>query len=186
MADSRESAPSEAQPEAGEAAQGDPALCLDPADVDLRHSERGVLCGEVNGTAYPHLSLIRAFPLSYPEGYLALGAKEGDETREIGMIHSLSELDGRSRAAAERELRIRYLVPLVTRIRAIRQEPAFWRWNILTDRGPAELIMRNIHEHVRSIGPRRLLITDVDGRRFELRDTARLDGRSQALLRRYL
>ncbi|MCL6445716.1 MAG: DUF1854 domain-containing protein [Alicyclobacillus sp.] len=162
------------------------AKYLDADAVRLRHGERGVLEGDIDGETYPHLSLVRAFPLSKADGYLAVLAHTGEDVKEVGMIRSLAALDDESRQAAERELQLRYVVPRITRIDQIRQEPAFWRWRVETDRGPVELIMRNIHEHVRSAGPGRLLITDVDGRRFELADIGRLDTRSRALLRRYL
>lgn len=162
------------------------AKYIDPSNVILRHGKRGVLEGEIEGDVYPHLSLTRAFPLSMADGYLAILAHAGEDVSEVGMIRSLEALNETSRQAAERELCLRYVVPVITSIVQIRQEPAFWRLKVQTDRGPAELIMRNIHEHVRNIGERRLLITDIDGRRFEFHDTARLDARSKSLIRRYL
>lgn len=162
------------------------AKYIDSANVILRHNERGVLEGEIEGTAYPHLSLTRAFPLSMADGYLAILAHTGEDVDEVGMIRTLESLDKASRQAAERELGLHYVVPIITRIVQIRQEAAFWRLNVETDRGPAEIIMRNIHEHVRNIGKRRLLITDTEGRRFEFHDTARLDAHSKNLIRRYL
>lgn len=159
---------------------------LNPGSVYLTMAETGVLEGSIEGQRYTHLSLSRALPLSLPRQYLAILSHEEKEPKEVGMIRNLDDLDGLSKSAAEQELQLRYVVPTITRILSIKQEPAFWRWTIETDRGPAELIMRNIHEHVRVMGPSRLILTGVDGRRFELANTSSLDGHSKYLLRRYM
>ncbi len=162
------------------------AKYLNPSSIRLSKSKNGVLEGYVEGKRYAHLSLSRAFPLSLPRQYLAILSHEDKEPQEVGMIRDLDHLDHQSKSAAEQELQLRYVVPTITSIQSIKQEPAFWRWTIETDRGPAELIMRNIHEHVRVMGSSRLILTGVDGRRFELADASTLDGHSKYLLRRYL
>lgn len=162
------------------------AKYLDPGSVRLSRTENGVLEGFIEGERYAHLSLSRGFPLSLPRQYLAILSHEEKEPKEVGMIRNLDNLDEQSKSAAEQELQLRYVVPTITRIHSIKQEPALWRWKIETDRGPAELIMRNIHEHVRVMGSSRLILTGVDGRRFELANASSLDGHSKYLLRRYM
>lgn len=162
------------------------AKYLNPSSIRLLKSANGVLEGTIEGARYAHLSLSRAFPLALPTQYLAVLSHEEKEPKEVGMIRNLDHLDDQSKSAAEQELQLRYVVPTITRILSIKQEPAFWRWTIETDRGPAELIMRNIHEHVRVMGSSRLILTGVDGRRFELANALSLDGHSKYLLRRYL
>lgn len=162
------------------------ATYLEPANVRFFHGSRGVLEGEIAGQFYKHLSLTRAFPLAMANLYLAVLSHEDKEPQEIGMLRRLDELDEDSRLAAERALMLHYVVPTITRIDTIKQETAFWRWKVQTNRGPATLIMRNIHDHVRVLSSDRLLITDVDGRRFELPDVQELDGHSRGLIRRYL
>ncbi|BFH14257.1 DUF1854 domain-containing protein [Paenibacillus melissococcoides] len=86
------------------------------------------------------------------------------------------ELDEESRRELLKELRMRYFLPQVSRIVQVRQHHDVWIWQLETDAGPMRMIMPNLHEHVQAHGVSRLILTDVNGRRAEIRDLQALDG----------
>ena len=166
---------------------------LDPGVVRLHRGSTGVLRATVDGErACSHLqvSVFRAFPLSDPEEWVVLLDSQG---REIGTLRNPGDLDPESMVLLREELELRYLTPHVTEVLEIREETAEgggWTpamvWELATDRGRVRLRLPNLADHVRGLGPGRLLLTDREGRRVEIHDAHALPQASRAWLGRYL
>lgn len=119
-----------------------------------------------------------AAPLSHPGRYLSL--VDGKD-REIVLLDSLEELPEVERRIVEEELRRRYLTARVTRIDAVKTEFGVTYWSVQTDRGPRELVTQSLQENANWLAPGHLLVTDVDGNRFEV-ELVKLDERSRLLV----
>lgn len=161
---------------------------LDAGLVRLRRGPQGELQATVGERSYLRVSCARAFPLSQPDGWVAL--RDGDG-KEIGLLHGLDGLDAESRCLVEEDLRLRYFTPQVTQILDLRDELTGGRsggvvWELMTDRGPARLHMPNTNEHIQVLGGGRLLLSDRAGQRFEIADLSRLDAGSRRLLSRFV
>ncbi len=162
---------------------------LDPAEVRLHRGPTGVLRGTLPDRSYLQVSVYRAFPLSAPDEWVVL--MNGDS--EIGSLRDAALLDSDSVALVREELELRYQVPHVSevvRVSEDRLEGGSWTpgliWDLVTDRGPVRLHMPTLNEHVRPLGPGRLLLLDRDGARCEVADIAALPAASRALLMRYV
>ncbi len=161
---------------------------LDPAATSLRRGPSGDLRLVTPEVAHLWVRCYRAFPLSAPDGWVVFFDKAGGH---IGLMESLTGLDPESAALCREELELRYVVPLVREVRAIREEFGENRWNpaqvwdVDTDRGPLRLHLPNLADHIRAVGEGRLLFTDRDQRRCLLRPVD-LSPRSRALVGRYL
>ena len=116
-----------------------------------------------------------AAPLSHPKKYLSL--MDGKD-REILMVHDLDELDADNREIIENELRRRYLNAKVRRIEHVKTEYGITYWTVDTDRGSRELVTQSLQENANWLTPDQLLLTDVDGNRFEI-VVSQLDPQSQ-------
>jgi hypothetical protein len=142
------------------------------------------------GVRYPRVSLRRSFPLSAQNTFVVVRIPEverPDLLQELGVIADCRELDDASRRAVERELDLFYLVPVVQIIHSIREEFGFLYWDVDSDRGPKQFIMRDsIIGQVRQVGAGRWLIIDINQTRYEIRDYETLDQKSQDLLSRFL
>ncbi len=166
---------------------------LDPAMLRLHRGPTGVLRATADGEhacSYLQVSVHRAFPLSDPAEWIVL---LDSQSREIGTLRSLRDLDGASAALVQEELDLRYLTPHVTEVLEIREETAEgggWTpamvWELATDRGRVRLRLPNLVDHVRGLGPGRLLLSDREGRRVEIEDVTALPRGSRAWLGRYL
>ena len=169
---------------------GDAPWILSPPEVRLERGPTGALRCSLPDRCHLQVAAFRAFPLTAPEEWTVLldGAN-----REIGTLGSLEGMDPASAALLREELDLRYLVPHVVAIHKIsedRLEGGHWRpgliWEVETDRGLMRLRMPTLAEHVRALGPGRLLLLDRDGARCEIPDVDALPAPSRAQLQRYL
>ena len=127
--------------------------------------------------SYLKVKVVRAAPLSHPTRYICLlDAKD----EEICMIDDLNSLNREMRALIEEELDRRYLTATIQRVNAVRNEYGTSYWDVQTDRGPREFVVQNVSENAQWLGDHRLLITDVDGNRFEIPHLNALDKKSLA------
>jgi hypothetical protein len=129
------------------------------------------------------VAVVRSFPLSEPSRFLSVRDGEG---KEVGLIADPAQLRSDDRALVERELDRRYLVPSVTRIVSARERFGTVDWTMETDRGVVRFTTRNLRENVQRPGPGRIILNDVDGNRYDIREVDRLSRGSQDLLFRHL
>lgn len=165
-----------------------------PGSVRLHRGPTGVLRATVEDgrtRSYLHVLVYRAFPLSEPAQWVVFMDGQG---KEIGMIEDPAALAAESAALCAEELELRYLTPHVTVVNEIREDAieggGAWSpvliWDLVTDRGPMRLRLPNLLDHIRLLGPGRLLIWDRDGRRAEFRDIETLAESSRRWLKKYL
>ena len=102
------------------------------------------------------------------------------------MLVSLDGLEPETRVLAEEELRRRYVLPRVERVRDVKEEFGLTTWEVETDKGEFTFNVRHLREAILELSPTRLLITDMDGNRFDFPDIRRLDEKSYSLLQRML
>ena len=124
-----------------------------------------------------------ASPLNHPKRYLAL---LNGKSEEIVMLPDPSELPIESWEAVQQELNRRYLTAQVESISDAKAEFGATYWHVVTDRGERDFVTQSLQENVQWLGAGHLLLTDVDGNRFEIRDVSALDARSRGLIDRIL
>ena len=125
---------------------------------------------------------VRAFPLTAPDGGLSLLSADG---RELAWIEGLAMLPEAQRALVDNELAQRELVPVILRIRSVSTFSTPSTWELDTDRGPTQLVLKG-EEDIRRLADAALLISDRQGLSFAVRDRFALDRGSRRLLERFL
>jgi hypothetical protein len=155
---------------------------LDGKRLRLLAGPSGALCLTLEGDrSYLRVKAARACPISGPDRYISL---RDAANKEIGILRDPRELDPDSRRLLAQELRRRYLMPRVLRVRSVTERFGVSTWNVETDRGLREFSVLDHGENVRRLGAGRLTVQDVDGNRFEIPDLDRLDRRSREILDR--
>jgi hypothetical protein len=129
--------------------------------------------------SWPRVAVLRCFPLGKPNTHWSV---RDAASKEIGVIFDPAKLDADSRAAAQREVDRRYVITGIRRILSIEERYGICEWEVETDRGRVGFSTRNSRDSAVRPSPGRWLISDVEGRRFEIRDVAALDQRSASLL----
>jgi len=135
-----------------------------------------------NERSYIRVRPVHASPMAYPDHYISLLDIKNEE---VAFIRHLDQLDAESRQVIEEELAHRYLKAKIERILSIQMEFGVTYWSVMTDRGEREFVIRG-HESTHWASDTRLLLTDVDGNRFEIIDYTRLDPHSIQLIESYV
>ena len=165
----------------GPSADGDPddMRFLEAAQAQFRRQDSHLEYRESDAEEWRRVSLARLFPYSDPEAWISVADKQG---KEIGLLKDLKGLPAETRSLLREELNRRYLMPRIGRILSCRQRYDISRWTVETDRGRITFMTRNIREQVQQPLPRQLILTDVEGNRYEIPDLETLDPLSRRLL----
>ncbi len=156
---------------------------LDPQKVRITRLPNGPLQLQVGDQVYSPIRVRSAFPLTYPSKYIFFFDERG---QEIGAIEDMAKLDKESRRHLQEELDAFFYIPQITEIIFIREKPRGARWKVKPDRGEREFATQSLRECVRELEEGHLLIVDVEGLQYEIKDWRKLPPRSQDILSRYL
>ncbi len=153
-----------------------------PADSgnDLRENEGGGSCEWRDlGRVFFH----RAFPYDLPDGFISVLDKD---SKEHGMIRSISDFDGESAEIINSELARKYFTPHITKIHSVKERFGYSYWDVESDRGRLSFAMHDTFRNITKISENRVVLNDVDGNRYEIDDVLALDGRSYRRIELYL
>ena len=129
--------------------------------------------------SYLKVRVVCAAPLSQPDRYICLL----DEKNEvICTVEDPIDLDDASQRMIKEELEQRYMTAIIKRVDSLKSEFGVSYWEVQTDRGNREFVVRNASENAQWITDRRLLLLDVDGNRFEISNLEVLDKKSRGLI----
>ena len=156
---------------------------LAAADVHLGRTDDGRLVLEMGGTSQILGSVMAAFPLTQPHGMVSLRDQDG---QELGILDDVRQLDPASREIMAQELERSYFMPKITDILDVKEDLGVVTWVVETDKGPRTFQVRRVRQNVRKMGRRRLVIKDVDGNRYDIRDWLALPPYAQKLIQAYL
>jgi hypothetical protein len=141
---------------------------------------------DAEGTRHEGVTPVRAFALTAPDQGLSLVSAEG---RELQWIDRLDDLPDAARTLIVEELARREFMPLIQRIVSVGSFATPSTWQVDTDRGATELILRS-EDDIRRLkgagGMISLLIADSNGIHYLIRDRNALDVHSRKILKRFL
>lgn len=134
----------------------------------------GFVSLKMNEKYYPRIQVYQAFPFTAPDSYISI--RESDEkAKEIGIIKDLRKDISKEYAEMLKEqLRLRYFTPIIEKIIHIKDEYGFAYFDVLTNHGACRFTIHMGGGSVVNLSDTRLLITDLDGNRFEIPDVTRL------------
>jgi len=135
-----------------------------------------------HGERHEGVTPVRAFPIAAPEEGLSLISFEG---HEVGWVDRIGDLPQDIRHLIEADLASREFVPEISRIASVSSFACPSTWQVITNRGQTELILKG-EEDIRRLSQTRLLIADSNGIQFLVRDLTQLDRHSRKLLDRFL
>jgi hypothetical protein len=128
-------------------------------------------------------AVIQAFPLSNKGRMVAVRDADG---AEIALLDDVHKLDPASRKILDREIEKAYFMPVIEDLLNVTDTLGVLNWTVETDRGRRVFQIKNLRRNIRRIGRERVVIRDVDGNRYEVRDLSKLPLHAQDLLDQYL
>lgn len=118
---------------------------------------------------YPRVGVYLTFPLTEPEQFISI--READEkAKEIGLIQKLSDLNQDQQEMIREQIKLRYFMPTITKVIDVKDEYGYAYWNVLTSFGACRFTTRMSGDAVIFLGDSRLMVTDIDGNRYEIPD----------------
>ncbi|NLJ96102.1 MAG: DUF1854 domain-containing protein [Clostridiales bacterium] len=137
-------------------------------------TEGGFVSLKIGDEFYKRVLVYRVFPFTNPEGYISI--REPDEkAKEIGIIKDLrNDVTKETREMLEEQMRLRYFTPVIEKIIDIKDEYGFAYFDVVTDHGPCRFTIHMGGSSVVYLSDTRLMITDLDGNRFEIPDITHL------------
>lgn len=137
-----------------------------------------------DGATHEGVTPVRAFPIGAPDEGLSLVSAEG---KELAWIPRLSDLPLTLRTLLTDELANREFTPEIKRLHQVSTFSTPSTWDVDTDRGPTQLVLKGEEDIRRLPGTRAaLLITSGHGIVFKVPDLLVLDRHSKRLLERFL
>ncbi len=136
-----------------------------------------------DGTRHESVVPVRAFPIAAPLQGLSLVCADG---KEALWVDHMDHLPAQARTLIEQDLAVREFVPVIQRIRKVSSYSTPSTWDLETDRGPAQLVLKAEEDIRRLSGRTHLMITSQDGVQFSVPDSTALDRASRKMLERFL
>jgi hypothetical protein len=134
------------------------------------------------GAVHEGIAPVRAFPVQAPEDGIALVSTDG---KEVGWIDRIEDLPAAIGALVREELGGREFMPEISRINSVTSYATPCTWSVATDRGDTEFVLRG-EEDIRRLTVDTLLISDIHGIHYLVRDVRELDKHSKKILDRFL
>jgi len=154
---------------------------MDRFRIERAPSGRLVLT-DAQGRVHEGVTPVRAFPVSAPDEGFALVSAEG---RELTWFERFGDVPEHARALLAEALTAREFMPKILRLRGVSSFATPSTWDVETDRGDTTLVLGG-EEDIRRLGAGKLLIEDIHGIHYLIRDLAALDRHSRKLLDRFL
>ena len=142
---------------------------LTKENAKFSRTDGGFVSLKFGGKEYARVGVYLTFPLTEPEEYISI--READEkAKEIGIIEKLSQLDKDQQEMIREQIKLRYFMPTITKVLDIKDEYGYAYWNVTTSFGACRFTTRMSGDAVVSLGESRMLVTDIDGNRYEIPD----------------
>lgn len=136
-----------------------------------------------DGKVHTGVLPVRAFPIAAPQEGISIVGTDG---HELMWIDHLADVPEHSRSLIEEELAVREFAPTIQKICAVSSFSTPSTWDIETDRGAAQLVLKAEEDIRRLVGRTCLLITGSDGVQYRIPNTTALNRASQRFLERFL
>lgn len=137
---------------------------------------------DADGVEHIGVTPVRAFPIAAPNEGLSIVSTDG---HELAWVSRLSDLPAATRSLIEEDLAIREFTPSVSRIHKVSTFSTPSTWDVDTDRGPTQLVLKS-EDDIRRLAEGQLLIASGNGLQFRIGNWRDLDKHSKKLLERFL
>jgi len=139
--------------------------------------------GEEQKKDYDRVFLHRAFPFDHPEAFISV---QDADKNELGMISELSVFPEETAALLRGELARKYYAPVLRSIISLRDRYGYAYCTARTDTGEISFTLRDASRSILKVDEHRVVITDIDGNRYDIPDIEALDRGSYKKIELYL
>ena len=132
-------------------------------------TEGGFLSLKTDDKEYSRVGVYLTFPLTNPDEFISI--REVDEkAKEIGLIEKLAQLPKEQQEMIREQIRLRYFMPVINKVLDVKDEYGYAYWHVMTNFGACRFTTQMSGDAVISLSDSRLMVTDIDGNRYEIPD----------------
>lgn len=132
-------------------------------------TEGGFISLKTGDKTYDRVGVYLTFPLTNPEEFISI--READEkAKEIGIVEKLGTLPKDQQEMLREQIKLRYFMPVITKVLDVKDEYGYAYWNVTTTFGACRFTTQMSGDAVIHLSDSRLLVTDIDGNRYEIPD----------------
>lgn len=127
-----------------------------------------------NKHTYEHTELVETFP--FTDRYAFISVRDpAQRDKELGMIEQLHEaFDSETVAIIKKHLDLRYHMPVIEKFVQVKESGGFTHFTVQTDCGETQFSLKANSSCITALTQTRLIIQDLEGKRFEIPDKDRL------------
>jgi len=127
------------------------------------------------------------FPVRYPREFISLRYLDHEKREvEVGLIRRLSDWPDEAQRLTSESLAKRYFVHTIRSIHNIEVFSSYLSFDVDTDLGPMQFIMRWQHDRAHDYGPSGKMLLDTDENRYLVPDVQELPENERRLFQRYI
>jgi hypothetical protein len=126
-----------------------------------------------------------AFPVAHPNEYISL-LHTAREDMEIGIIRNLADFPLEQAALVRQALARRYFIHTITRIHQVGWKYGLVAFDVQTDKGRAEFLMRWKHDRAADYGRHGKVLMDVSDNRYLIPDLEALSPKERSAFTRII
>lgn len=139
-------------------------------NAEFARTKGGFVSLKIEGETYDRVRVVRSFPFTDPDCYISIRMAD-EKSKEIGIIRNLkTDVSEETKAMLLEQMNIRYFTPVIKKIINIKDEYGHAYFDVVTDEGPCKFVIYMNSSSVVHLSDTRILITDLDGNRFEIPD----------------
>lgn len=158
---------------------------LTKENAKFERSGHGFLRLTVGEEVYDRVSVVRMFPMQTKTDLLSIRTTD-EKSKEIGIIEKLSDVDEETGKMLLEQLNLRYFMPVIYKVKQIKSEFGYAYWDVQTDKGECRFTIQMGGNAIAHLTDTRIIITDIDGNRFEIPDVEKLTHKERKKLDLFL
>ena len=134
------------------------------------------------GVRHEQVVVVRAYPVTAPEQGAGVMDAEG---HELAWFDRLDQVAQPLQALLREAIAEREFLPEIQQLKTVSSLVTPSVWTVQTDRGEARFMLKG-EEDIRRLTGKTLIVSDVDGVQYLIRDPLALDKQSRKLLDRFM
>lgn len=159
---------------------------LNKNNSSFTETDGGFISLRYNDKTYENVTIIRTFPFTKPDCLLSVRESFGKK-KEIGIIENLTaDYEQKTVDIISKNLELRYYMPVIEKIQSIKEINGYVNFKVSTNHGNMEFSLQSNGNHFSYLTDTRILITDLEGNRYEIPDTQKLSPKELKKLDLYL
>jgi len=136
---------------------------------------------------YGGVYAVRSLPIRFPRKYISLRCIDHDKREvEVGLLRDLDEWPRETQALIRESLLKRYFVHVIKAVRRIETFPGYFNFDVETDRGPMQFMMRWQSDRAQDYGPSGKMLLDTEDNRYLIPDINALPEDDRRLFLRHI